>query len=309
MMGYAESTADLARGAELHELRTGDLGRQHDDGLWEVTGRLGRHAKVLGLRLDLDRLESLIGNDACVVVVDGVAHAFVDRPPGRNDVARRLSAAAALPVGAVSVHCLELLPRTASGKPDYAALAQQARAAEQVSGSAAAPVRATPQSLRDLYAVVLGRPGATVHDSFVALGGDSLSFVEISTRLSEELGVLPRPGSTSPPSSWPERRGLGVASPAWSRCPLCSGRWPSCSSWSRTPTSPWCPAVPTSCSSSSDSTSAGSPWPSLIRAGAWATCSRPQPRSPSQLGCGSERARCSRATTAHDCLVPQQCRR
>ena len=57
MMGYALEPADLARGAELTELRTGDLGRRRDDGLWEVVGRLGRHAKLFGLRLDLDRVE------------------------------------------------------------------------------------------------------------------------------------------------------------------------------------------------------------------------------------------------------------
>ena len=60
MMGYAESPADLARGAELTELRTGDLARQADDGLWELVGRLGRHAKLFGLRLDLDRVESVL---------------------------------------------------------------------------------------------------------------------------------------------------------------------------------------------------------------------------------------------------------
>jgi hypothetical protein len=37
----------------------------------------------------------------------------------------------------------------------------------------------TAEEIRDTYAVVLGRPGARVGDSFVGLGGDSLSYVEV----------------------------------------------------------------------------------------------------------------------------------
>ena len=51
---------------------------------------------------------------------------------------------------------------------------------------------AAATSVRDLYAVVLGRPRATGADSFVDLGGDSLSYVEVSTRLARLLGELPR---------------------------------------------------------------------------------------------------------------------
>ena len=58
MMGYAETREDLARGHDLTELRTGDLGRQDADGLWRVVGRRSRFAKVLGLRVDLDQVES-----------------------------------------------------------------------------------------------------------------------------------------------------------------------------------------------------------------------------------------------------------
>ena len=39
MLGYAASPADLALGATVDELRTGDLARRRPDGLWEVVGR------------------------------------------------------------------------------------------------------------------------------------------------------------------------------------------------------------------------------------------------------------------------------
>jgi len=81
------------------------------------------------------------------------------------------------------------MPTTPRGKIDYAALRRQAEAALNV--EPAGPAGADAESLRDLYATVLGRPNATTADSFVALGGDSLSFVEVSTQLSRRLGHLP----------------------------------------------------------------------------------------------------------------------
>ena len=39
MLGYAESPADLALGRTVTELRTGDIGHQREDGLFEVVGR------------------------------------------------------------------------------------------------------------------------------------------------------------------------------------------------------------------------------------------------------------------------------
>ena len=192
MMGYAESGADLARGPELTELHTGDLGRQHVDGLWEITGRLGRQSKVFGVRLDLDRLEQRLDGLARLVTVDDTVHAFVTRPRIDDDVRRRLAAAAGIPVGAVQVHRLVEVPMTASGKPDFAALVHLARSAAELTAPAVeTPGVATAESLRAMFAVVLGRPDACLSDSFVSLGGDSLSFVEVSTRLGKELGTLP----------------------------------------------------------------------------------------------------------------------
>ena len=194
MMGYAECAADLARGAELSELRTGDLARHAADGLWEVRGRLDRHAKVFGLRLDLSRLEAGLAVPASLVAVDNALHAFVTRARRLGVVRDALVAATGLPPRAVHVHQVDVVPTTDRGKTDHAALVRQA---EVATAAAAEPevdpnhAAATPAALRDLYAAVLGRPQATEHDSFVDLGGDSLSFVEVSTQLSRRLGHLP----------------------------------------------------------------------------------------------------------------------
>jgi acyl-CoA synthetase (AMP-forming)/AMP-acid ligase II len=194
MMGYAVEPADLARGAELTELRTGDLARQADDGLWEIVGRLGRHAKLFGLRLDLDRIESVLaseGRAAHVVVRDEHLWVFTDRPRAVERTRLAVLGLTGLPASAVRAVRLDAMPRTAAGQPDHAALTRHADRLTSDGTAATESAGATATGIRDLYAVLLGRPDATVRDSFVDLGGDSLSYVEATTRLGRMLGTLP----------------------------------------------------------------------------------------------------------------------
>ena len=201
MMGYAARAADLARGPELVELRTGDLAREVD-GLFEVVGRRDRTAKLFGLRLDLDRVERLAGHGCRVVVHDGALHAFLTRRRSADQVRARILETCGLPVSAIRVTTLEAMPLTSSGKPDRAALVEHARRLDRTSTSMGA---VTPESLRDDVAVVLGRPDATVDSTFTDLGGDSLSYVELATRLSLRLGDLPSDWHTRPLRELAER--------------------------------------------------------------------------------------------------------
>lgn len=191
MLGYAETAADLARGREVHELRTGDLAVEHDDGLVEIIGRRSRFAKVFGLRIDLARLEEAVGVPARAVEHDGRVALFVRR---HRDVAPAQAAAldAGLPLCALTTHVIADFPLTANGKPDHAALVRQAALAAETSGPGPHPVEGvTADVLRDELALLLGRPDARLEDSFVSLGGDSLSYVEAATRLDRLLGGLP----------------------------------------------------------------------------------------------------------------------
>lgn len=80
---------------------------------------------------------------------------------------------------------VDALPRTANGKPDAAAV--HALATPKVP----APLDGMGvEALRALYADVLGVP-AGPDDTFVGLGGDSLSYVELLLRLEGALGDLP----------------------------------------------------------------------------------------------------------------------
>ncbi len=182
MMGYARHPADLAAARGTDELRTGDLARRGADGLFEVVGRANRFAKLFGLRIDLQRVETALlerGISALCTTDDEtlVIAATQDVPTVRGAIADITG----LPAGSVRAVTVDELPMLPSGKPDYPA----------VRALRPEPVAATP--LRGVFADVLHLnpedidPGA----SFVDLGGNSLSYVTMSVRIERVLHELP----------------------------------------------------------------------------------------------------------------------
>src|SRR3546814_17892201 len=72
MMGYATGRANLGRGADIAELRTGDLAVRDRPGLYRIAGRVRRMSKIAGLRTRHAALETAparngIEMDVCVV--------------------------------------------------------------------------------------------------------------------------------------------------------------------------------------------------------------------------------------------------
>lgn len=197
MLGYATQTDHLALGRQISELRTGDLAHERD-GLYHVVGRLNRYAKLAGLRIDLDRVESqasLRGQSPVRCVASGRCLAVFTTGSGEAaDLQQHVADLCGLPCAMVQVNVLPELPVTASGKPDYKSLAGILAAAEE---KAAATADGATRGVADLevvaaeYAVVLGRTDITAGSTFVDLGGDSLSYVELATRLSRRLDSLP----------------------------------------------------------------------------------------------------------------------
>lgn len=202
MMGYAEIAADLARGAEVAELRTGDLARQRHDGLYEITGRLSRFVKSFGLRLDLDLIERRLADDgleARAVGADERLAVFVRDERSVAGAREAVVRVTGLPSHAFDVHAVAEFPRTANGKPDHAALRAHAALLGAADGAqpAAPEAPASSRGLRDLYAKLLGRPDATEDDSFASLDGDSLNYVELALQVESRIGALP--------ADWPSR--------------------------------------------------------------------------------------------------------
>jgi acyl-CoA synthetase (AMP-forming)/AMP-acid ligase II len=195
MLGYAERPADLRRGQDVDELFTGDLAHVGDDGLYRIVGRRSRFLKLFGQRVDLQRVEAGLASRSVTASCAGDDRALVvaveesgEAGPDVAAVRRLVADLTGLPPSAISVHRCERIPRLASGKPDYPAIAALAAAADRPADLASGDVVA---ELVRRYANALDRTDVTAAHSFVDLGGDSLSYVELSIHIEQVLGTLP----------------------------------------------------------------------------------------------------------------------
>lgn len=191
MLGYAHGPADLALGRTVEVLHTGDLGELTPEGLLRVVGRRARFVKVLGHRVDLDALECRLRGDGCEVRCAGrdglvaVAASGVASAPDRERLRRRAARDCGLPRDAIRVLGVDDPPVLPNGKPDYPGILALAERPAPPAGSAAAS-----PGVAALYAELLGGD-VRAESTFVGLGGDSLSYVEVSLRLEQLLGHLP----------------------------------------------------------------------------------------------------------------------
>ncbi len=189
MLGYARSPADLAAGRTVTELRTGDLARKHPAGVYEVVGRRGRFVKIVGLRVDLGQVERLLADLGVRAASAGTDDGVVVAIEGDHDaqlLGKVLAQGVGLPRAALEVHAVERLPRLATGKLDYQAVLALSR-------SQPAPVTEAggTDSVRKIFEDALECADIADGDTFVSLGGDSLSYVAASVRLEQALGHLP----------------------------------------------------------------------------------------------------------------------
>lgn len=195
MMGYAVRAVDLAGGNELDRLATGDVGRIAEDGLLEVVGRRSDFLKLFGLRIDLAHLRDAVRERFVDVHVDGddvgvTAALLHGGPSDVAGVAAFITATLDLPPSAVAVAVVSDVPRLVNGKIDRTELRALVR-------SGAAPTDGRPRDIADLFAKYLGVEPVGSTDTFVALGGDSLTYVEVSIALEQLVQDLP--------SDWPRR--------------------------------------------------------------------------------------------------------
>lgn len=204
MLGYAEDPDDLAAGRDITTLRTGDVARLGEGGRFEIVGRRSRVAKLFGVRIDLDDLERVLranGTEAWVVATGERIVVGIQGGTDPSRVAATVAGQLEIPESRVTVTELAELPRLATGKPDYAALARIAARPEPEPEPEAEPEASGstghPDTVRDLFARTLcTRVGDD--DTFVSLGGDSLSYVEVSLRLESILGTLPEGWHVTP---------------------------------------------------------------------------------------------------------------
>lgn len=198
MLGYAESPGDLALGRVVDELRTGDLARRTPEGLYEIVGRRSRFVKVVGLRVDLGQVERLLAELGLCAAVAGTDDGIVAAIVGEHDLpllAKAVAQDLGIPRGALRLRRVEQIPRLDSGKPDYPAVlalgSEHSVATVGIRGHAAPDAGGPEDTVRLTFAHALEREDINDHDTFVSLGGDSLSYVAVSIRLEQILGTLP----------------------------------------------------------------------------------------------------------------------
>lgn len=189
MMGYGLKRADLAGGAELTELRTGDLAVLNADGLYTITGRKSRFIKPFGLRIGLDDIEARLrqaGIAAAVAGDDTGLQIAAVAPASAEAVADLVLRHHDLPAASIQVIQLPEIPRLPSGKIDYAGI-------RGMFAARAAATRLSEQrlSLHAAFARLLGHPDLGRDQSFASAGGDSLNYINASLLIEEHLNFLP----------------------------------------------------------------------------------------------------------------------
>ncbi|KRE35743.1 hypothetical protein ASG73_13635 [Janibacter sp. Soil728] len=198
MLGYAEHPDELALGRMIDELRTGDLGHVDEDGLVRVVGRCDQVAKILGLRIDLGRVNAaLTGAGHRAMVTADAQHLLVTlvTDPAEGSASRLLQSvrglaaqASGLQPGAVVVAPVDAIPLLPNGKTDRIACREHALASIDREADTSDDHLAATVSI---VASALGRDEADPDRSFAQLGGDSYNLVQTSVRLERVLGTLP----------------------------------------------------------------------------------------------------------------------
>lgn len=197
MLGYAESRADLALPAGPERLETGDIAEITDSGFFRIVGRKARFVKLFGLRLSLDQMDRALaeaGHQAfCANVSDRLVVLHRDPAEGRA-VAQLLAEACDLPADVILTEPLQEIPLLPSGKTDQRALQRLAEAAVARQPDAAPAA----DDLRAALARATRRTRIGDGDSFSALGGDSLGYLQMALALEARLGRAPEGWETMP---------------------------------------------------------------------------------------------------------------
>ncbi|MEJ2688670.1 MAG: AMP-binding protein [Deltaproteobacteria bacterium] len=126
MLGYAARRADLGRGDEAQGiLATGDIAQYDADGDLYIVGRKKRFIKLFGQRFGLDEIESQLRIQGVTAACGGRDDCLEIVVEGRHDLERlrrRVADGYRVHSKAIRIASLSVLPKTSSGKIDYATL-------------------------------------------------------------------------------------------------------------------------------------------------------------------------------------------
>lgn len=186
---------------------SGDLGRIDEAGNLHFLGRSGSRVKIRGQSVDLTEVEAALS--ACPGVVkaavlapgeDGqqesdrlIAYLVMAASAERNPLKLRRRLAQSLPSYMLpgAFVFMTALPVTPRGKIDRTALAAMKLPAPARAPDSEAPRDDLERAVAGVFEQLLKHPVASRLDDFFLLGGDSLSVVELQTRLRDVFGAAP----------------------------------------------------------------------------------------------------------------------
>ncbi|MGW0277999.1 amino acid adenylation domain-containing protein [Streptomyces sp. NPDC003006] len=194
--------------------RTGDLARRRADGQLEFAGRADDQVKIRGFRIELGEVQSALtscpgvgravavvregrpGRRRLVGYVTPVPGAHTDTVTDVDPELIRAHLAGLLPEHMVptAVMVLDRIPLTVNGKVDHAALpAPLPPPRPATADTARRPADSREELLCQVVADVLAVPRIGVDENFFALGGDSITALQVASRArAAGLVVTPR---------------------------------------------------------------------------------------------------------------------
>lgn len=178
--------------------KTGDLGYYNCDGTITCLGRIDNQVKIRGLRIELEEIEKAI------LKIDGVTNCIVDKRVQDNgheflcayytsqtpleDSYIRNKIKSSLTNYMIPQFFMELpkMPYTPNGKIDRKALPIPTI---KTSKKAIKPLNNNEKILVEIFENVLNIENIGIDDDFFDLGGDSLSAINLSTKIYDKLNI------------------------------------------------------------------------------------------------------------------------
>jgi amino acid adenylation domain-containing protein len=181
--------------------KTGDLVRYRADGKIEFLSRIDNQVKIRGHRIELGEIETALRQhpnvrDCAVAAKDGTAgekrlvgYAVARQSPSPGAGELRGFLKERLPNHAIpsALIILENLPLTPNGKVDRKALPEPGEQPEPEPSTP--PSTPTQIALARIWCEVLKVTQIGIHDNFFELGGDSLTAMQLVSRLGSLLGL------------------------------------------------------------------------------------------------------------------------
>ena len=212
--------------------RTGDLASRDDDGLLHYAGRADGQAKVRGVRVEPGEIETVLGSHPAVE--RAVVAIRQDEPGVKEIVAYLVGPDAVIPevaeyaAGYLSQYLLpavyvrlDALPLTPSGKVDRQALPAATTRDREARTGVSEVTSLIEAGVAEVWCDLLQVNQIGRHQNFFAVGGTSLSALQMLHRIKTRFGVaitvrqfFERRRSRAWPCTWRRRWSL-----SWPRCP------------------------------------------------------------------------------------------